>query len=126
MRRTLRAALAAGLLIAAGSLQAAERQPCKDDPRLLERCFTVHGRLTVHANMRPYLWPVGTKRLLGIADPDGTIIMPPELEAAFASDLNREAFGDFAVCPFTREAAGHLRLVCIESVSRLVLRERPQ
>ena len=124
MRRYLRTTLAAGLLVAAGSVQAAERQPCKDDPRVLERCFTVHGRLTVHANMRPYLWPVGTKRLLGIADPDGAIIMPPELETAFASDLNREAFGDFTVCPFTREAAGHLRLVCIESVSRLVLRER--
>jgi hypothetical protein len=121
--RALRAALAAGLLIAAGSLQAAERQPCKDDPRVIEQCFTVHGRLTVHANMRPYLWPVGTKRLLGIADLNGTIIMPRELEAAFASDLNREASGDFEVCPFTRETAGRLRLVCIESVSRLVLRE---
>ena len=126
MRRALPTTLALSLLIAAGGLQAAEKQPCMDDPRVIAQCFTVHGRLSVHANMRPYLWPVGTKRLLGIADPDGAVIMPPELEAAFASDLSREAFGDFTVCPYTREAAGHLRRLCIESVSRLILRERAQ
>jgi hypothetical protein len=119
----LRTTLVTALLLAVGSLQAAEKQPCKDDARVIEQCFAVHGRLTVHANLRPYLWPAGTNRLLGIADPDGTSIMPPELDAAFASDPKLAAFGDFEVCPYTREVPGRLRLVCIASVSRLVVRE---
>ena len=122
----LRMALAAGLLMAAGSLDAAERQPCKDNPRIVAQCFTVHGRLRIHANMRPYLWPVGTKRLLGISDGQGNIVMPPELESDFASDLSKEAFGDFEVCPFTRQRPGRLQLVCIEEVSKLKTQERPQ
>ncbi len=122
----LRMALAAGLLMAAGSLDAAERQPRKDNPRIVAQCFTVHGRLRIHANMRPYLWPVGTKRLLGISDGQGNIVMPPELESDFASDLSKEAFGDFEVCPFTRQRPGRLQLVCIEEVSKRKTQERPQ
>ena len=91
----LRMALAAGLLMAAGSLDAAERQPCKDNPRIVAQCFTVHGRLRIHANMRPYLWPVGTKRLLGISDGQGNIVMPPELESDFASDLKQRGVRRF-------------------------------
>src|SRR5215469_1071606 len=66
MRRLLALTIAASR-IALGGVAAAETLPCKQDPRLIQQCFAVHGRLSVHANMRPYLWPIGTNRLLGVA-----------------------------------------------------------
>src|SRR5215469_16785151 len=59
MRRRLVLTIAA-FQIALGGVAAAETLPCKQDPRIIQRCFAVHGRLSVHANMRPYLWPIGT------------------------------------------------------------------
>src|SRR5215469_1445078 len=73
MRRHLVLTIAASQ-IALGGGAAAETLPCKQDPRIIQQCFAVHGRLSVHANMRPYLWPIGTNRLLGVASPDGAII----------------------------------------------------
>ena len=99
--------------------------PCKDDSRLAGQCFVVHGRLSVRANMRPYLWPVGTRRLLGIADPDGEIVMPADLERLFAAHLDRQAFGEFEVCPYSRQRPGIMQMVCIASVRHLVVREAP-
>jgi hypothetical protein len=101
----------------------AQTPACKGDARLIGQCFVVHGRLSVHANMRPYLWPVGTRRLLGIASPDGAIIMPAELQSLFAAHLDRQAFGDFEVCPFTRQRPGVMQMVCIAAVTHLAVRE---
>src|SRR5215472_5616632 len=86
MRRRLVLTIAASQ-IALGGGAAAETLPCKQDPRIIQQCFAVHGRLSVHANMRPYLWPIRTNRLLGVASPDGAIIMPPELTASRRSAM---------------------------------------
>src|SRR5215471_19572056 len=84
MRRRLVLTIAA-FQIALGGVAAAETFPCKQDPRIIQQCFAVRGRLSVHANMRLYLWPIGTNRLLGVASPDGAIIIPAELERLFAA-----------------------------------------
>ena len=89
MRRLLVLTIAASQ-IALGGVAAAETLPCKQDPRIIQQCFAVHGRLSVHANMRAYLWPIGTNRLLGVANPDGAIIMPAELERLFSVRIARE------------------------------------
>jgi hypothetical protein len=34
-----------------------------------------------------------------------------------------EEYGDFAVCPFTQEKPGHMQMVCVESVSHLIVHE---
>jgi len=76
--------------------------------------------------MRPYLWPIGTNRLLGVANPDGAIIMPPELERVFAARIDRQVFGHFEVCPFTRRRPGIMQMVCIAGVTSLTVRDGPE
>jgi hypothetical protein len=126
MRRLLVLAIAASQ-IALGGLAPAEALPCKQDPRIIQQCFgVVHGRLSVHANMRPYLWPIGTNRLLGVASPDGAIIMPPELERLFAARIGRQVFGHFEVCPFTPRRPGIMQMVCIARASNLTVRGGPE
>src|SRR5664280_3064963 len=42
-------------------------QKCKGNPKVVSACYSVHGRLQLGANtVRLYLWPVGTKRMLGV------------------------------------------------------------
>ena len=125
MRRLLVLTIAASQ-IALGGVAAAETLSCKQDPRIIQQCFAVHGRLSVHANMRPYLWPIGTNRLLGVASPDGAIIMPPELERLFAARIDRQVFGDFEVCPFTWRRPGIMQMVCIAGVTSLTVRDGPE
>ena len=97
---------------------------CTQNTHLVGQCFTMQGRLSVHANMRPYLSPIGTHRLLGIASPDGAIIMPPEIERIFASPpFDRQLVADFEVCPFTRSRPGTMQMVCIAAAQNLKIRK---
>jgi hypothetical protein len=34
-----------------------------------------------------------------------------------------EEYGDFVVCPFTPDKPDHMQMVCVESVSHLVVRQ---
>jgi hypothetical protein len=72
--------------------------------------------------VRLYLWPVGTKRMLGVT---GGPILDDAIDLIFPRNLEFDSageaiFGDFEVCPFTPERKGHLQLVCIESATHLV------
>ena len=97
---------------------------CTQNTHLVGQCFTMQGRLSVHANMRPYLSPIGTHRLLGIAGPDGAIIMPPEIARIFASPpFDRQLVANFEVCPFTRPRPGTMQMVCIAAARNLKIRK---
>jgi len=92
------------------------------------KCFNVHGRLSVY-NGTPSirLWPLGTKRLLGVIDPKdasnapGETILPVDIKNKL--DWNKDVFGDFIVCPLTRQQAGRMQTVCIDSGKNLIIRE---
>lgn len=97
---------------------------CKGNPRVVGECFTIHGRARF-GNGTPSLriWPIGTKRLLGVtdgpvADDADAPICPKEMLRWPA-----EEYGDFEVCPFTQEKLGHMQMVCVESVSHLVVHD---
>jgi hypothetical protein len=96
---------------------------CKENPKVVAACYSVHGRASLAADtVRLYLWPVGTKRMLGVTggpilDDAVDPIWPKNLK--FNSSVNT-IYGDFEVCPFTPERKGHLQLVCIESATHLV------
>jgi len=98
---------------------------CKNNPKVVAACYSVRGRLTPGADtVRIYLWPVGTKRMLGVTggpslDDAEAPVYPGNLK--FPS-VNNVIYGDFEVCPFTLEEKGHLQLVCIESATHLVTR----
>jgi hypothetical protein len=106
-----------------------EAKSCRARSDLVGRCFNVHARLSVY-NGTPSirLWPVGTKRLLGVIDPKDISAEPgPSVIPASVSgrlDWDKEIFGDFLVCPLSRSRPGRMQTVCIESGRNLVVRKR--
>ena len=102
--------------------RSAPRARCEGNPDLVEPCFAVHGRLFA-ANGTPSLriWKIGTKRILGIHNDEELGSFPDCLSPhiGFGKDL----YADFLVCPFTRERTGSMRVVCIESASRMLVQD---
>lgn len=99
---------------------------CQDDPEVIGQCFTVHGRVSVGANMLVTLWPVGTTRLLGIdfrPDSDRRNYARPFIPENLGTvlDPGTTVFGDFVVCPFTPDIPGKKRYVCVQSAAHLVI-----
>jgi hypothetical protein len=122
------------LLLVAGSVMPsqspateAESKSCRHHPHLAGKCFTVHGRLSVY-NGAPAMriWKVGTKRMLGISEQrfavEGFRNMPETIQTQVNQDV--EVFGDFLVCPFTRQKAGEMQLVCVEEGKNLTVKKR--
>jgi len=105
-----------------------DEKSCRVRSDVVGKCFTVHGRLSVY-NGTPSirLWPIGTKRLLGVLDPMDTSNAPGPsvLPTAIAGrlDADKDVLGDFLVCPLTRAKPGRMQTVCIESGKNLTVRE---
>ncbi len=105
----------------------AEQAQCKRNPKVIGACFSVHGRVSQGADtVRLWLWPVGTKRFLGVTagptlDDADEPITPSNLRF---KDRGEEIYGDFEVCPFTPERQGAMQFVCIESASKLLVKRR--
>jgi len=105
-----------------------EPRSCRARPDVIGKCFKVHGRLSVY-NGTPSirLWPIGTKRLLGIIDPNdvsnapGPTVLPLEIKNKL--DWDKDVSGDFFVCPLTRQQSGKMQTVCIDSAKNLMVRE---
>jgi hypothetical protein len=101
-----------------GKLVAEAAAPCKTDPDIVAACFSVHGRLSAYnGNPTMRIWRVGTKRILGVEDGP----MPLVLQEKMSWDV--EAWGNFEVCPFTRERSGAMQMVCIESVDDVLFKD---
>jgi len=105
---------------------ASETPQCKGNPKLIDKCFTVHGRATFGPGTPALrIWPTGTHRMLGVtagpvADDGDAPICPKEM-LRFTAGM--EEYGDFVVCPFTPDKPDHMQMVCVESVSHLVVRQ---
>src|SRR5262245_24065409 len=115
-------------VIALASQQTATgNKSCSHHPKLIGPCVKVRGRLSVY-NGAPALriWKIGTRRMLGISEQrfaePGYTNLPDDIRAKVDSDI--ELFGDFVVCPFTRQRAGEMQLVCVESGTNLEARKR--
>lgn len=106
---------------------ATEKKSCKNHPKVIGSCFTVNGRLSAYNGAPTFrIWKIGTRRMLGISEQrfqeEGYSNIPDEIRnrVNFETDL----FGNFLVCPFTRQRAGEMQLVCIESGNKLETRKR--
>ena len=120
------------LLMACSVLAESPRKPevksCRARSDLVGKCFTVHGRLSVY-NGTPSirLWPIGSRRLLGVLDPmdtsnaPGPSILPTSIKGQL--DWDKNVFGDFLVCPLTRAVPGRMQTICIEYGKNLRVRE---
>ncbi len=121
-------AFALALLCGLNTPVSAADSSCATDKRVMAACYEVHGRLRIYANMRLYLWPVGTNRSFAVHyapdAPQPEPPLPPNL--AKVMDPDHDVFGDFRVCPFTPEKAGKMRIVCIDSASHLITRPTPR
>jgi len=102
------------------------RKSCREHPQLVGKCFRVRGRLAVY-NGAPALrlWRSGTRRVLGISEQKFSVAgyrnVPQEIESRINQDVS--LFGEFLVCPFTREQPHEMQLVCIESGKNLSVRQ---
>jgi len=76
-------------------------------------CFKVRGRLRAYDGY-PHcrIWPVGTTRLLGVADPGS-------LPSNVACGEGFEVYADFVVCPLTEAKPQGLQMVCVESATNI-------
>ncbi len=72
------------------------------------------------------IWRVGTSRMLGVSEQrfsvEGYYNLPASVRRRLSWDS--DLFGDFVVCPFTHEAPGVMRLVCVDSATKVVMRPR--
>jgi hypothetical protein len=111
------------------SAAAAATERCVQRPDLVGHCFSVRGRAALY-NGTPTvrIWRVGTTRLLGVSA-RGCVASECETAAVPAAirgilDWDRPVFGDFVVCPFTRQRPGAMQFVCVDSVTRIRPDER--
>jgi hypothetical protein len=88
-------------------------------------CFEVHGRLAIwNGTPSVRIWPVGTRRELGVVAPDGDAAGDPLLPGPVATLIqaapdHTAVFGDYRVCPLSRDKPGRMRIVYIAGASRL-------
>ena len=79
---------------------------CKETP--VGKCFSVHGRYAIYVE-GDAIWVIGTKRLLSTTDDS----LDKMLEKAGWQDY--AIYGEFTVCPLSRQQPGHMQGVCIQS-----------
>jgi hypothetical protein len=98
-------------------LKGTDWQTCKADPDIVGACFTLHGRLSIwNGSPSMRIWRMGTHRMLGV--PSETA--PENVSTLFvAQAFGTQVFGDFELCPFTKEKPNEMQMVCIESASNL-------
>jgi len=107
---------------------------CKGNSKLVGECFRTYGRMRFYNgthNVR--IWPIGTRRLLGVEyvpgsvenptdeHPDGIYWMPVELSDT--STFGVEIYGDFEVCPLSKKKPGAMQFVCVESAKHLIVKD---
>ncbi len=121
MLRLLAATLVASTVLAAPAM-AGDAPACKGNPKVVGKCMTFYGPLSVYGGSPSIrIWPVGTKQLYGVrgtgADPDN-VTLPEKLREILATNP-QEVNGKWEVCPLEPERANQLRSVCLESASEL-------
>jgi len=96
--------------------------PCVDRKSIVGECLDIRGRVSLHnGNPSVRIWPVGSKRLLGVRDAEPPLL-PPELQKSLSWD--HYVFADLKVCPLTKPREGRMQVVCIASVRNAACREK--
>ena len=118
----LRAAVVSVLLI--WTMPAFAEPSCRESNALVGPCFTVHGRLSIYnGSCVERIWPIGTKRMLALAAPNGECdpILPRSVQGLLdaAPPTTGAVFGDYLVCPVTRQRPGMMQHVCLVTATHL-------
>jgi hypothetical protein len=104
----------------------AQTPPCRGNPKLVGDCFTVHGRIaTKNGGPAMPLWIAGTKRYLGVlcwGIGNDCCELPDNAEFVREHPPGElRTYGNFEVCPFTKERPAWMQFVCVEKASDLVV-----
>jgi hypothetical protein len=120
----MRALLGAAVSLLVVSSAIAADNACESDKRVVASCFDVHGRLRINANLRLYMWPVGTDRMLTVHYASDRPEADPPLPSNVAEVMKpgADVFADYRVCPLTKYEPGKRQAVCVASASRIVIR----
>ncbi len=114
------------IVLISTALNAQQRQSCKHRSDLVGQCSKIHGRAYIVNGPGLIIWRIGTTRILAVEGEEENV--PKNLSDAIHSggdpDFGMYVFGDFEVCPLTRDKPGEMQWVCMESASHLVARER--
>ena len=90
---------------------------CKTNLNIVDDCYETRGKVfAANGNPTFRVWKVGTKRILGAVYSE-TPFAPEKLSPYLTFGI--DIFGDYLVCPFTKEKLGHMQFVCIESANNL-------
>ncbi len=108
--------------------EAQDMNSCKAHPQLSGSCFEIRGRMGFsNGNPSIRIWPVGTRRLLGLsvgrASMSENYNLPKELLAQLS--WGKAMYADFIVCPFTDDEPGVMKIVCVESAENISIRDWP-
>lgn len=122
--------MVAVLLLFLAALGVAEDKPkkksCKEHPMLSGPCFKIRGRM-FFSNGTPSIriWPVRTNRILGISEGRFYLEDYENVPDELVHQLSWETamYADFIVCPFTNDAPGVMRLVCVESAENISIKK---
>lgn len=98
------------------------KQPALDhcSGKKVAECYKVRGRLRAYPSYpRCRIWPVGTTRLLGVADQNA-------LPSNVACGDGFEVYADFVVCPLTDPKAAGIQMVCVSSATNIRASELKQ
>lgn len=93
---------------------------CRPNPALVGPCFEVQGRAFASSGTPSLRIAIkDTQRILGVLPPENEIA-PKCLrkEVTFKQDV----VGRFAVCPFSQDKVGAMRMVCVEEVRDAAVR----
>ena|SRR5271165_671004 len=103
------------LLSFAAPNNASAQANCKNRKEVVGSCFRFHGRLRTYNGIGMTIWRIGTDRKLAVGEQQ----VPSVLSEA--GEYGVDYFGDFEVCPLTKEREGEMQWVCVESVVNVVL-----
>jgi len=102
---------------------AGEAPPCREHKDLAGQCFVVRGRMRAYNGSPTFrIWRLGTRRLLGVAGGE-TPMLPKGV--ACENGFECDVFGEFEVCPLTKEEPGVMQRVCVASVKKRVVVRHP-
>jgi len=97
---------------------------CGAESQAAEPCFWLHGRLfAANGNPTFRIWPIGTKRILGVSTGEAIGDLPAPVQPLFSSDaFDVDVYGDYQVCPLAPDRRGWMRFVRLVQARRLVAR----
>lgn len=109
---------------AGSSIRVDTSKGCKRNPAVVDKCYWTKGTLKIWSGSPEVRISVAApRRVLGVMDIEDPI-MPDCLHKLL--DLNNEIRGEFLVCPFEPERAGHMRMVCVDEVKSVVVKTWPR